>query len=210
MLNAILVSLRASAVTLVVTGLLYPAIVTGAQALFPSKANGSIAHDNKGQEVGSDLIAQPFANLAYLASRPSAAGEKGYDPTSSSGSNLGPTSAKLRDRVQGDLERLAKDNPDATGPVPVELVTTSASGLDPEVSPEAALWQAPRIAKARGVSVETRGDRDSRTRTRARPLGLGRTEGQCPRSQPCTRPPVRLSPCPDCGHAGESLTLRRP
>jgi potassium-transporting ATPase KdpC subunit len=155
MLANILVALRASAVTLVVTGLLYPGVVTGAaQLLFPGRANGSLAHDGQGHEVGSELIAQPFANPAYLSPRPSAAGDNGYDPTSSSGSNLGPTSAKLRDRVKGDLERLTKENPDAAGPVPVELVTTSASGLDPELSPEAALWQVPRIAKARGVGVQ--------------------------------------------------------
>ena len=155
MLREIATSLRASFVTLVVTGFAYPAVVTaGALALFPSRATGSIARDARGREVGSELIAQPFSNPACFAPRPSAAGEKGYDPTSSSGSNLGPTSAKLRERVQADLERLEKENPDAVGPVPVELVTTSGSGLDPEISPRAAIWQVPRIARARGVSTE--------------------------------------------------------
>lgn len=154
-LNPLVVSLRACAVTLVVTGLVYPAVVTAAaQVLFPSKANGSLVRDAQGREVGSELIAQPFSNPAYLGPRPSAAGEKGFDPTSSSGSNLGPTSAKLQDRAKTDLERLQKENPDAPAAVPVELVTTSASGLDPELSPRAALWQVPRIAKARGVSAE--------------------------------------------------------
>jgi potassium-transporting ATPase KdpC subunit len=100
------------------------------------------------------LIAQGFANPAYFQPRPSAAGEKGYDATSSSGSNLGPTSKKLKDRISDDLNRLKEENPEATGPVPAELVTTSASGLDPHLSPEAMLWQAPRVAKARRISAE--------------------------------------------------------
>jgi K+-transporting ATPase ATPase C chain len=104
--------------------------------------------------VGSELIGQGFSNPAYLQPRPSAAGDKGYDGTASGGSNFGPTSKKLQDRVKADLDRLQKENPDAPGPIPAELVTTSASGLDPHLSPEAAHWQVPRIAKARGVSPE--------------------------------------------------------
>ena len=149
------IALRTTIVTIVLTGLIYPFAMTGlAQVLFPWRANGSLVTDEKGQVVGSELIAQSFANPGYLQPRPSAAGEKGYDPTSSGGSNLGTTSKKLQDRVAGDLKRLKTENPDAVGAVPVELVTTSGSGLDPHISPEGALWQVPRIAKARGISPE--------------------------------------------------------
>ena len=147
--------IRTTIVTLVLTGLIYPFVMTGlAQILFPWRANGSLVTDEKGEVVGSELIAQSFANPAYLQPRPSAAGEKGYDPTASGGSNLGTTSKKLQDRVAGDLKTLKENNPDASGPVPVELVTTSGSGLDPHLSPEGAFWQVPRIAKAREVSPE--------------------------------------------------------
>src|SRR6267143_1339430 len=101
--------------------------------------------------IGVGLIAQAFGKAGYLQPRPSAAGEKGYDAAGSSGSNLGPTSKALHERVAKDLQRLLQENPNAAGPVPAELVTTSASGLDPHLSPAAALWQAPRIAKARNV-----------------------------------------------------------
>jgi potassium-transporting ATPase KdpC subunit len=149
MRKEIIVALRVSLVTIVLTGLVYPLAITGvAQALFHDRANGSLVHDEKGAVVGSELIGQAFAQPAYLQGRPSAAGN-GYDATASSGSNLGPTSKKLHDRVAGDVERLHKDNPEAALPVPGELVTTSASGLDPDVSPTAALWQVPRIAHVR-------------------------------------------------------------
>lgn len=149
------IAVRATIVTLVLTGLLYPFAMTGlAQVLFPWRANGSLVTDEKGQVVGSELIAQGFANPAYFQPRPSAAGEKGYDATSSSGSNLGPTSKKLQDRITEDLQRLKKQNPEATESVPAELVTASASGLDPHLSSEAMLWQLPRVAKARGVAPE--------------------------------------------------------
>ena len=137
--------------TLAVTGLAYPLITTAvASALFPDLAAGTLVDDGAGQVIGSALIAQPFASPGYLQPRPSAAGEKGYDAAGSSGSNLGPTSKALRERAQKELERLLQENPDA-GPVPAELVTASASGLDPHLSPAAALWQAPRIARARDV-----------------------------------------------------------
>jgi len=149
------IAIRTTVVTIVLTGLIYPFVMTGlAQILFPWRANGSLVTDEKGEVVGSEVIAQGFANPAYLQPRPSAAGEKGYDPTSSGGSNLGTTSKKLQDRVAGDLKTLKENNPDASGPVPVELVTTSGSGLDPHLSPQGALWQVPRIAKAREVSPE--------------------------------------------------------
>lgn len=154
-MKTMIIAIRATVVTIVLTGLLYPFVMTGlAQVLFPWRANGSLVTDEKGQVVGSALIAQGFANPAYFQPRPSAAGEKGYDATSSSGSNLGPTSKKLQDRINGDLKRLKEENPDAAGPVPDELVTASASGLDPHLSPDAMLWQLPRVAKTRGVSAD--------------------------------------------------------
>jgi potassium-transporting ATPase KdpC subunit len=146
-----LIALRTTLVTLVLTGLLYPLAITGlAQVLFPDRANGSIVNDDRGNAVGSELIGQGFTNPAYFQPRPSAAGN-GYDPTASGGSNLGTTSAKLRERAAADVERLRAGNPDAQGPIPAELVTTSASGLDPHLSPEAARWQLPRVARARHV-----------------------------------------------------------
>jgi potassium-transporting ATPase KdpC subunit len=155
MKNVFGIAIRTTIVTLVLTGLVYPFVMTGlAQILFPWRANGSLVTDEKGQVVGSELIAQGFANPAYFQPRPSAAGENGYDATSSSGSNLGPTSKKLQDRINDDLKRLKEENPGATGAVPAELVTASASGLDPHLSPEAMLWQVPRVAKARGITAE--------------------------------------------------------
>jgi K+-transporting ATPase ATPase C chain len=149
------IAIRTTIVTLVLTGLIYPFVMTGlSQVLFPWRANGSLVTDEKGQVIGSELIAQGFANPAYFQPRPSAAGEKGYDATSSSGSNLGPTSKKLQDRINEDVKRLKEENPEAAGPIPTELVTASASGLDPHLSPEAMLWQVPRVAKARGTAAE--------------------------------------------------------
>jgi len=146
---------RVTAVTLLLTGLAYPLLVTGlAQLLLPSRANGSLVEDERGRVVGSELVAQGFTSPGYLWPRPSAAGAKGWDPTASGGSNLGPTSSTLRARVAAELERLRRENPAAVGPVPAELVTTSGSGLDPHLSPSAASWQAARIAAARGVSVD--------------------------------------------------------
>jgi len=154
-MKTMIIAIRTTIVTLVLTGLIYPFVMTGlAQILFPWRANGSLVTDEKGEVVGSELIAQGFANPAYLQPRPSAAGEKGYHAAASSGSNLGPTSKKLQDRIKEDLKRLKEENPDASGPVPGDLVTASGSGLDPHVSPQGALWQVPRIAKARGISPE--------------------------------------------------------
>jgi K+-transporting ATPase ATPase C chain len=154
MQKQLIIALRATFVTLALTGLAYPLVMTGiAQVVFPGKANGSLVRDEKGTIVGSEIIGQAFTSPGYLQGRPSAAGN-GYDPTASSGSNLGPTSKKLRDRVVADVERLRKDNPTAPLPVPGDLVTTSASGLDPDLSPAAALWQVARIARARQVTPE--------------------------------------------------------
>ncbi len=137
----------------VVTGLLYPVLVTGlCQMIFPRRANGSLVKVN-GQIVGSALIGQNFTRPEYLHPRPSAAGN-GYDATASGGSNYGPTNQKLIDRVKASVDQIRKENPDYSGPVPADMVTTSGSGLDPHVSPESALAQAARIAKSRGASLD--------------------------------------------------------
>ena len=153
MTREIVVALRMTLATLVLTGLVYPLAVTGiAQVVFPAKANGSLVSNAAGTVVGSELIGQPFARAAYFQPRPSAAGS-GYDGVSSSASNLGPTSQKLRDRITADVERLQKENPEAPGAIPAELVTASGSGLDPHLSPGPRAWQVPRVAKARGRSA---------------------------------------------------------
>jgi K+-transporting ATPase ATPase C chain len=148
------VALRVSLVTMVLTGLAYPLIVTGlAQTLFHHNANGSLVPSDRGTSLGSEHIGQSFANPRYLQPRPSAAGG-GYDANASSGSNLAPSSPQLKERATAEAQRQMRENPGATRPVPLELLTTSASGLDPHLSPDAALWQAERIAAARGVSPE--------------------------------------------------------
>ena len=138
----------------VLTGLLYPGVVTGlCQVFFPARANGSLVVAN-GHAIGSELIGQNFKKPEYFQPRPSAAGNDGYDPTASGASNLGPTNLKLADRVKDSVASFRKNNPDYTGPIPADLVTASGSGLDPDISPASAEAQAARIAKARGVPVE--------------------------------------------------------
>jgi K+-transporting ATPase ATPase C chain len=155
MLSATLIACRITLFTLLLTGVAYPLLVTGlAHLLFPHQAGGSLVTDDQGRIIGSELIGQRFSLPAYFQPRPSAAGEPGYDPLASGGSNLGPTSRKLRDRAIREVERLHKGNPGAAAAIPAELVTASASGLDPHLSLEGARWQAPRVARARGVAPE--------------------------------------------------------
>src|SRR5258707_1854475 len=142
---AILITL----LTTVLFGFVYPLGITAiAHFLFPAEANGSLIQGN-GQLVGSRLLGQTFSSPGYFHSRPSAAGN-GYDASQSSGSQLGPTNHQLIDRVKADMEKLRAENPGA--PIPVDLVTTSGSGLDPEISPAAAEFQIPRVARERGMT----------------------------------------------------------
>ncbi len=146
------IAVEMTIVTTIVFGLLYPLAVTGlGQLFFPAKANGQLIEKN-GQIVGSRIIGQPFSSDRYFHSRPSAAGN-GYDPVAPSGgaSNLGPTNRQLMERVKSDIEKLHAENPGAA--IPVDLITTSGSGLDPDISPAAAQFQIPRVAPARGLSA---------------------------------------------------------
>jgi potassium-transporting ATPase KdpC subunit len=139
--------------TTILLGVIYPLIVTGvAQLVFKDKANGQIVQRN-GEAIGSRIIAQPFTSAKYFHPRPSFAGTNGYDATNSSGTNYAPTNQKLIDRVKADAEALHAENP--AQPIPVDLITMSASGLDPEISPAAAEFQVPRVARERGLAEST-------------------------------------------------------
>lgn len=140
-------------VTTVLFGLAYPLVITGlAQVIFPENANGQLIRGADGAVIGSRLLGQPFVSPGYFRSRPSAAGANGYDASASSGSNLGPMNRKLLERVQADSARFELENPGKA--VPVDLVTTSGSGLDPHISPAAAEFQIPRVARERGMSQD--------------------------------------------------------
>lgn len=151
MLKQLSPALRITVFLTVLTGLIYPAVVTGVcQLLFRNQANGSLVVQN-GQVIGSLLLGQNFTRPEYFHPRPSAAGNNGYDPTASGGSNLGPTSQKLYDRVKTAAAQFRKENPDYSGPIPADALTTSGSGLDPDISVANAEAQAARVAKARGM-----------------------------------------------------------
>ncbi|MGA8099954.1 MAG: potassium-transporting ATPase subunit KdpC, partial [Candidatus Cybelea sp.] len=145
-------SLRVTIVSVILLGLIYPLVMTVlAQVIFPRQAEGSPVTID-GRTLGSAIVGQLWRKPQYFHGRPSAAG-KGYDPTATGGTNLGPTSKKLIDSTRATIAALEKENPDASGLPPMDLITSSGSGIDPDITPEAAYWQAPRVAKARQLSL---------------------------------------------------------
>ena len=154
MWEQILPGLRIKIFLTVLLGVIYPLAMTGiSQIVFPHQANGSLIKVGD-KVIGSEIIAQNFTRPEYFHPRPSVAGNNGFDGTSSGGSNFGPTNKKLIDRVTASIEQFRKENPDFHGPIPADLVTTSASGLDPHLSPDSTAAQVPRVARARGLSAD--------------------------------------------------------
>jgi len=146
--------LRINIFLTILLGVIYPLAITGiCQVVFPHQANGSLVTQGD-KVIGSELIGQNFTKPEYFQPRPSAAGNDGYDATASAASNYGPTNQKLVDRVKASVEKFRKENPDYHGPIPADLLTMSASGLDPDLSPDSAHAQVPRVAKARGISAD--------------------------------------------------------
>lgn len=171
MFKQLMPALRMTLLLTVLTGLVYPGVVTGiCQALFKKQADGSLVQRN-GQTIGSALIGQNFAKPEYFHPRPSAAGNDGYDATASTGSNLGPTSQKLFDRMKASAAQFRKENPDYLGAIPADAVTASGSGLDPEISLANADAQTARVAKARAVSPITI-EQIIKAQTKQRDLGF--------------------------------------
>jgi len=171
MLSQLWPALRINIFLTILLGVGYPLAVTGiAQLVFPHQANGSLITQN-GRVIGSELIGQNFARPEYFQPRPSAAGSDGYDPTASGGFNYGPTNQKLIDRVKASVDKFHKENPDYHGPIPADLLTGSASGLDPDISPASAQAQTPRVARARGISADQLGQLVAQY-TKAPDLGL--------------------------------------
>jgi K+-transporting ATPase ATPase C chain len=172
MLQQLLPAFRITLLFTILTGLIYPGAITGlCQLMFPSQANGSLIKDGKGDVIGSSLLGQNFTSPKYFHPRPSAAGKDGYDGNASGGSNLGPTNPDLTKRVAADIAKFRTENPEYTGPIPADLLTTSGSGLDPDISPASAEAQVARVAKARGVSVDRIRDLVARN-TEGRTLGV--------------------------------------
>src|ERR1039457_2252011 len=154
MLQQLLPAFRMTLLFTILTGLIYPGAITGlCQLIFPSQANGSLVKNGAGQVIGSALLGQNFARPEYFHPRPSAAGKDGYDGNASGGSNLGPTNPDLTKRVKDDIAKFRSENPDFKGPIPADLLTTSGSGLDPDISPASAEAQVARVAKARGTTA---------------------------------------------------------
>jgi len=153
-LHHILTAVVYTVLSIIVFGFVYPVVIWGiGTLLFHHQAEGSLIVDKAGTVIGSELVGQNFTKPQCFWGRPSAAG-KGYDPTQTGGTNFGPTSKKLIDGTKSTIAALKKANPDATDPIPMDLVTSSASGIDPDISPEGAYYQAPRVAKARRMTVD--------------------------------------------------------